>query len=55
MEISISGIYIAGDIAGIEEVSIAIEEERIAGVATTESLGYIMPDKARMIQNRAEK
>jgi len=55
METSISGIYIAGDVAGIEEASIAMEEGRIAGIAAAESLGYIMPDKARMIKNKAEK
>jgi len=55
METSISGIYIAGDVAGIEEASIAMEEGRIAGIAVAESLGHIMSNKARMIKNRAEE
>ena len=55
METSISGIYIAGDVAGIEEASIAMEEGRIAGIAAAESLGHIMSDKARKIKNRAEE
>ena len=55
METSNSGIYIAGDVAGIEEASIAMEEGKIAGIAAAESLGHIMSDKARMIKNRAEE
>ena len=55
METSISGIYVAGDAAGIEEASIAMEEGRIAGIAAAESLGHIMSDKAKMIKNRAEE
>ena len=55
METSISGVYVAGDVAGIEEASIAMEEGRIAGTAAAESLGHIMSDKARIIKNRAEK
>jgi len=55
METSISGIYIAGDVAGIEEASIAMEEGKIAGIAAAESLGNIMFDKARIIKNRAKE
>jgi thioredoxin reductase len=40
-ETSISGIYVAGDISGIEEASTAIIEGRIAGLAIAYSLGYI--------------
>ena len=40
METSIGGFYIAGDLAGIEEASTAIEEGRLAGVAAAQSLGY---------------
>ena len=38
---SISGIYVAGDISGIEEASTAIIEGRIAGLAIAHSLGYL--------------
>ena len=31
--------YVAGDIAGVEEASTAIEEGRLAGIAAAESLG----------------
>jgi thioredoxin reductase len=41
METSIDGIYIAGDISGVEEASTAMEEGRLAGIAAAESLGYI--------------
>ena len=54
METSISGIYVAGDAAGIEEASIAMEEGRIAGITAVESLGHIRSDKAAMITNKAE-
>lgn len=38
---SIEGIYVAGDVSGIEEASTAIIEGRIAGLAIAHSLGYI--------------
>lgn len=41
METSMPGIYIAGDISGVEEASTAMEEGRLAGIAAAESLGYI--------------
>ena len=41
MEISVLGLYVAGDVAGIEEASTAMEEGRLAGLAAAESLGYI--------------
>jgi len=40
METTLKGIYIAGDITGVEEASSAMEEGRLAGVACAESLGY---------------
>ena len=41
METTRAGLYIAGDLAGIEEASTAIEEGRLAGTAVAESLGYL--------------
>ena len=38
---SIPGIYVAGDVSGIEEASAAMIEGRIAGVAASEHLGYM--------------
>ena len=56
METSVPGIYIAGDLAGIEEASIAIEEGSLAGLAAAQSLGYIssrdFEAKARDIRKR---
>ncbi len=40
MQTSIAQIYVAGDVAGIEEASIAMVEGRIAGLAAACSLGY---------------
>jgi thioredoxin reductase/Fe-S-cluster-containing hydrogenase component 2 len=54
METSISGIYVAGDVTGIEEASIAMEEGRIAGTAAAESLGHVTARKARDIKMKAE-
>lgn len=41
METTIQGIYVAGDASGIEEASTAIEEGKLAGLASARSLGYI--------------
>lgn len=46
METSIPGIYVAGDISGIEEASSAMEEGRLAGIAILESLGYFKKNVA---------
>ncbi len=39
-ETSVKGIYVAGDVAGIEEATAAIMEGRIAGIHAAISLGY---------------
>lgn len=41
MQTTIEDIYAAGDMTGIEEASIAMEEGRLAGLACAISLGYI--------------
>lgn len=38
---SIPGIYVAGDVSGIEEASSAMIEGRMAGIAASEYLGFI--------------
>ena len=59
METSIEGLYIAGDVSGIEEASIAIEEGKLAGVKAAAALGF-MPGRmaqelsAQMTANMAE-
>lgn len=40
------GIYVAGDITGVEEASTAMEEGRLAGVAAAERLGRIEGPRA---------
>jgi len=44
-ETSIKGIYVAGDVSGIEEASSAMIEGRIAGIAASYYLGYIEEDE----------
>ena len=46
METSIKGIYIAGDVAGIEEASSTMEEGKLAGIAASVSQGKIDKKKA---------
>lgn len=41
METSVEGIYVAGDLAGVEEASTAMEEGRLAGLAAATSLGLV--------------
>jgi len=56
METTVSDLYVAGDLSGIEEASTAIEEGRLAGLSAAESLGYISKDefeeKADIIRKR---
>jgi thioredoxin reductase len=40
METSIPGIFVAGDVAGIEEASTAMEEGRLAGIGAAIRLGF---------------
>ncbi|NPV54601.1 MAG: FAD-dependent oxidoreductase [Firmicutes bacterium] len=47
METTMPGIFVAGDIAGVEEASTAMEEGRLAGVAVAESLGRLKVEEAR--------
>ncbi|MDD3412776.1 MAG: FAD-dependent oxidoreductase [Lachnospiraceae bacterium] len=44
-ETSISGVFVAGDVSGIEEASSAMIEGRIAGVAASYYLGYITKEE----------
>jgi len=45
MESTKKGIYIAGDLSGIEEANSALDEGRLAGISVAASLGYIDNDK----------
>ncbi|MDF2891133.1 MAG: pyridine nucleotide-disulfide oxidoreductase [Clostridia bacterium] len=44
LETSIKGIYVAGDVAGVEEASSAMVEGRLAGLCAAKALGYNSPD-----------
>lgn len=50
MQTTVGGIYIAGDISGVEEASTAMEEGRLAGVACAESLGLYSPEQATVLK-----
>ena len=39
MQTTLEGVYVAGDITGVEEASTAMEEGRIAGISAAISLG----------------
>jgi len=54
METSVKGIYVAGDVTGVEEASTAIDEGRLAGVSAAASLGLI-PDAAACACNDATR
>jgi len=46
METTVGGVYVAGDTAGVEEASTAMEEGRLAGVDIAQKLGYLSQDEA---------
>ena len=52
METTQPGIYVAGDCAGVEEASTAIESGRLAGIAAAEKLGIISQNDARNIKTQ---
>lgn len=47
METTVRGIYVAGDVTGVEEASSAMEEGRLAGIAAAGALGYLTEEEAR--------
>jgi thioredoxin reductase len=50
METTVAGVFIAGDISGVEEASTAMEEGRLAGTACAEALGLLERDEARELK-----
>ena len=52
METTVSGLYVAGDITGVEEASSAMEEGNLAGLAAAESLGLLSSEKASELQQQ---
>lgn len=47
MQTTVEGIYVAGDITGVEEASCAMEEGNMAGIAAAEALGFLPPREAK--------
>ncbi|MEL7649075.1 MAG: NAD(P)/FAD-dependent oxidoreductase [Sedimentibacter sp.] len=47
MRTTVDGIYVAGDVSGIEEASTAMEEGRLAGISVACDLGLVDEEKAR--------
>ena len=43
---TVPGVYVAGDMTGVEEASTAMEEGKLAGIAAACSLGYLTPEQA---------
>ena len=46
MRTSEPDVYVAGDLAGVEEASTALDEGRLAGVAVAEALGHLPANAA---------
>jgi thioredoxin reductase len=55
METSVPGIYVAGDITGVEEASTAMEEGRLAGIAAAEALGLYKTEAATGLKEMLRK
>jgi NADPH-dependent 2,4-dienoyl-CoA reductase/sulfur reductase-like enzyme len=47
MQSTVPGIYVAGDLAGIEEASTAMEEGKLAGIAVAAALGHLSAAEVR--------
>lgn len=50
METTVDGIYVAGDLAGIEEASVAIDGGKLAGVSAAEALGFTTAEEAEKVR-----
>lgn len=55
MQSSIAGVYVAGDVTGIEEASTAMEEGKLTGIAISQALGKIGKKKALGMLNEARE
>lgn len=52
---TLPSIYVAGDMAGVEEATTAMEQGRIAGLAAAHSLGYVTDAKFEFLREEAEQ
>lgn len=55
MRTSLDTIYVAGDIAGVEEASTAMEEGRLAGIHAVADLGFYDVEKAKSLSDQVWK
>lgn len=55
MRTTVSNLYVAGDVSGIEEASCAMEEGRLAGIAIAQELGHLKYDEAEEKKNVIRK
>ncbi|MBA7642967.1 Hydrogen cyanide synthase subunit HcnB [subsurface metagenome] len=55
MKTTLSYLYVAGDVAGVEEASCAMEEGKLAGVSVAEELGYLKKNKAEEEKEKIRK
>ena len=46
METTVKGLYVAGDVTGVEEASSAMEEGNLAGIAAAKALGFLSAQEA---------
>ncbi len=46
METTVQGLYAAGDVTGVEEAPVAMEEGNLAGTSAAEALGYLSAEEA---------
>jgi thioredoxin reductase len=53
MRTTLDGLYVAGDLTGIEEAHTAVEEGKVAGIAVAQSLGYLTSEKAQELKREA--
>jgi thioredoxin reductase len=51
METTVKGIYVAGDISGVEEASTAMEEGQLAGANAAVALGYLSTEQGEKRSN----
>lgn len=55
MQTTVPGIYVAGDLSGIEEASTAMEEGKLAAIAIAEALGYLSPQETKVKKEAVSK
>ncbi len=55
MRTTFPSLYVAGDVAGVEEASSAMEEGKLAGVTVAEELGYLKEDEAKEEREKIRK